>query len=143
MKINPLLALCALPALIQPAEAASKVKRCTDLIVEGFETTISYVRIIEKVIGKKMSPAEAAKRIPMLTARLDEIQETIILLTSQLSPEEQVEFLKALEVFGVETIGSEFDTTIEEFKKKLSDLEYFESAEFKAASEDYVNTYFK
>ncbi len=142
MKINPLLALCALPALIQPAMASEKLDACEALIAEAMQTAYSYAEVIDMITDEKTTPAEGAKLIKDLTANLKNIHESLKKHTETLSPDEQEALHKMLADPELTNSGLKIRQAFDDLKVLLTKNKYFDSKELQAACEEYVDTYF-
>ncbi len=141
MKVNPLLALGALPALVQPAAATDKLEACEALIAEAIQTAMSYAEVIDMIADEKTTPAEGAKLIKDLTANLKNIHESLTKHAETLSPEEQEALQKVLADPELVKAGKEIDQALGELKAQLIKAKYFDSKELQTACEEYVATY--
>ncbi len=139
MKTNYILALCAVPALVQTAaaEEVSKVDQFGDQTIAILETASTYLDILKTVKEKKATPAEAAKAIRELATTVETIKKGLMELAATMTPEEQAEIQKQLSDPEFVAAIEQIENAMKEVKAALIKREYYGSAELKAACEMY------
>ncbi len=137
MKTNYLLALCAAPALVLTvsAEEESKLEVFGELMGATVEVADQYLDILNALKEGKTTPAEAAPLVDKLADTLGKLTAAMKQLAGSMTPEEQAELGKQLADPEVAKPLEEMSKAMEMVKAHLIEINYFDSAELKAACE--------
>ncbi len=137
MNTNYLIALCAVPALVQTvaAEEASKLDQYTELAAKSVEIGSKYLEILNAVMSEEVTPAEAAPLIEELVEPFLAINTEMQKVAASMSSEEQAEFHNRLANSELGKALIQLVKSMEPIEAALVESDYFGSPELKAACE--------
>ncbi len=137
MKINYAIALCAVPALVQivSAEEASKIDQYAELAAKSVEIGSKYSEILNAVMSKKVTPAEAAPLVEELVEPFLAINTEMQKVAATMSPEEHEELYNRITNSELGKTIDKLIETMEPIEDALIETDYFASPELKAACE--------
>ncbi len=137
MKTNYLIALCAVPALVQTvsAEELSKVDKFGELMEFTMEIASKYIDILNAVKTEETTPAEAAPLIEQLAETMLAAKTGMQNVAASMSPEEQKEIGEQLADPEVVEVLKQVEESMKAVQAHLVEKEYFGSPELKAACE--------
>ncbi len=140
-------ALCAVPALVQPAMAEEKepspeLNRFLELLEEGMMISNTYVETLKSVEDKKMTGVAAAELINKLCDRLSVLGTELEEALGKMTQEEQEQILKEMtEGEFVENMQT-LEKALTEMQERLATHQFFGTPELQAACERFMEEYF-
>ncbi len=131
-------ALCAFPALVQPASSqqVDSVEEVNKMLSELVTLLDMYCNVILAVDTGELTAAEAVNEINFLTEKTISIENAAKKIHDSLSPEEKE---RSLREFG-EILASfvKLEPKLSDAEAKLLENNYYNSPELKAACEKYL-----
>ncbi len=140
-------ALCAVPALVQPAvgqeeKMSAEAERFMSIFAQGLECTTQFATILKSIESKSLSPAEGIKQITALTDKYIQLGVDIKLLYEVLT-EEDMEIIGQIMIDPrVMQVMHDLGKNMEALQAKLESVNYYENPELKAAAERYFVAFF-
>ncbi len=125
-------ALCAVPALVQPA-SAEELCKAEATLVELVEVSSAYLATIWELFEEKVTVDDAIVTVTELTKKVEALHAEM----QAFSEEDMKDLEMLLQIPEVIQSGEEFEEAAKEVCGLLIEAEYFGSPELKAACEKF------